>query len=563
MSRFAKIFGAVILGIICSAARAAAQVPSGRLAGSVVDFAGKPQMGASIWVATEGPRNSTTLRVQSNQAGRFLVDKLPVGAYSVRVTLAGFLPALSRNVLVSANATTVLKLELDSVFSSVARLRQPGHVAGEADDWDWVLRTSADTSPVLRWQDDSSGAPADGSGRRKTAPRARVELTSGGTQAGLATTTPQSAVAYDQSIGAYGKLLLAGQFSYDAGGSAGLATTWVPFGTSADSPRTTFALQQFRLGDQGPMMRALRSEQSGALHVTKRVTIHYSAEYVWLSLGGSTSALRPSADVTVHLTQSWDATVFAGALPLRGQFGAADLESALGQFQMFPAVMFRGGSPLVESGWHEEFRLKRQLGKSAEFSVAGFYDQTAHDPVFASSVMGGVPSADFLSMPHAIDGGGFSGYGVRAAYGQKLGGNFDAAVVYAWAGALMAAGAQVPDELALREALQDRYRNSVAARVSGQVRRTGTRVTIGYKWVSGLEISRQDAYGEVLYDTDPFLNLSIHQPLPPLFGCGKLEAVADLLNVLNQGTLYRNTPDGQLRLSPSPRVLRGGLSFQF
>jgi carboxypeptidase family protein len=562
LSRFAKVFGALMLGMFSWAGSAAAQVPSGRLAGTVVDFAGKPQMGASIWVATEGPRSSSTLRVQSNQAGRFLLEKLPVGAYSVRVTLAGFLPALSRNVLVSANATTVLKLELDSVFSSVARLRQPGQLASEADDWDWVLRTSAQTSPVLRWQDDGSGAPADGSGRRRT-PRARVELTSGGTQAGLATSTPQSAVAYDQSIGAYGKLLLAGQFSYDASGSAGLATTWVPFGTSADSPRTTFALQQFRLGDEGPMMRALRSEQSGALHVTQRVTIHYSAEYVWLSLRGSTSALRPSADVTLRLTQSWDATVFAGALPLRGQFGAADLESALGQFQMFPAVMFRGGSPLVESGWHEEFRLKRQLGKRGEFSVAGFYDQSAHDPVFASSAMGGVPTADFLSMPHAIDGGGFSGYGVRAAYSQKLGDNFDAALVYAWAGALVAAGAQVPDELALRDALQDRNRNSLAARVSGQVKRSGTRVTIGYKWVNGLEISRQDAYGEMLYDTDPFLNLSIHQSLPPLFGCGKLEAVADLVNVLNQGSIYRNTPEGQMRLSPSPRVLRGGLSFQF
>ena len=464
-------------------------------------------------------------------------------------------------MLVSANATTVLQLEMDSVFSSVARLRQPGQTPAESDDWAWVLRTSADTSPVLRWQDDGTGAPVD-SARRRT-PRARVELTSGGIPAGIAaSTTPESGVAYDQSIGALGRLLLAGQFSYDAGASAGLATTWVPFGASADSPRTTFALQQFRLGDEGPLMRALRGEQSGALHVTQRVTIHYSAEYVWLSLRGTTSAVRPTADVTMRVTQSWDATVYAGALPLRGQFGAADLESALGQFQMFPAVMFQGGKPLVESGWHEEARLERKLGKSGQLSVAAFHDQTAHDPVFASAPGGPLPSADFLAMPHAVDGGGLAGYGARAAYRQKLGDNFEAALVYAWARALEG-DPDVPDGLALRNALQESYRHSLAVRFGGHIRRTGTRISLGYKWVNGLELSRQDAFGEVLYDTDPFLNLSIRQSLPPVLGCGKLEAVADLLNVLNEGSTSRNTADGRFRLTPAPRILRGGLSFQF
>jgi len=68
----------------------------------------------------------------------------------------------------------------------------------------------------------------------------------------------------------------------------------------------------------------------------------------------------------------------------------------------------------------------------------------------------------------------------------------------------------------------------------------------------------------VLYDTDPFLNVSVHQSLPSVFGCGRLEAVADLLNVLNEGSTSRSTTaDGRLRLTPAPRILRGGLSFQF
>jgi len=560
--RQARTLGVVVLLALLSAATAAGQSRSGRLAGVVLDFAGKPQMGATVWVAAEGPAGSTTIRARTNQAGRFLLDKLPVGAYTIRVTLAGFLPALSRNVVVSANATTVLKLELDSVFSSVARLRQPSKAGSEPDDWDWVLRTSSDTRPVLRWRDDADDASIADASAHPKAPRARVQLTSGGTEPGVVSSLTQSGFAYDQPIGGYGKLLLAGQFSYDASGTAGLATTWAPFGSSAGAPRTTVALQQYRLGEQGPMLRTMRSEQTGSLHVSDRITIHYAAEYVWLSLRDSSSALLPRADVTVRLATGWTATVFAGSLPARGQYGAAaDLESALSALAVFPAVMFRDGSPLIGNSWHEEFRLERRMGKNSQLSIAGFRDQSSHTPVFATSVSADVAPIDALAIPHAVDGGGISNYGARAAFHQKLTENLEAALIYAWAGALNAD--QTLDGAALANLLRERYRNSVAMTAAGHIPKTRTRFTASYKWVNGLDASRQDPYGEALYDADPFLNVSVRQALPAFLGGGKLEAVADLLNVLGQGTVYRNTPDGRLGLTPAPRVLRGGLSFQF
>ena len=562
MHRRATTLGVVLLAALLSAATANAQTRSGRLAGVVLDFAGKPQMGATVWVVADGPAGSNTLRIGTNQAGRFLLDKLPVGSYSIRVTLAGFLPVLSRNVVVSANATTVLKLELDSVFSSVARMRQPKS-GSEADDWDWVLRTAADTRSVLRWQDDggSGGGQGTDSTSKSRAPRGRVELTSGGTEPGVASSLTQSAFAYDQPIGVLGKLLLAGQFSYDAGASASLATTWAPFGESADAPRTTFALRQYRLGEQGPMLRALRSEQAGSLKVTDRVTIHYAAEYVWISLRESSSAIHPRADVTVQLARDWTATVFAGSLPARGQFGVANLETALGQLEVFPAVMFRNGNPMIGNGWHEEFRIEHRIVKNGDVSIAGFHDQSSHTPVFATSASGDPTPIDALSIPHAVDGGGLSTYGARVAYRQRFTQHLEAALIYAWAGVLSAE--QINDGQALSALLQERYRHSVALNLGAHIQRTGTRMTAGYKWVSGLDVSRQDAYGEALYQADPFMNVSIHQALPSFIGGGKLEAVADLLNVLGEGTVYRYTADGRLGLMASPRVLRGGLSFQF
>ena len=561
--RKATSLGAVLLAALLSAVPVVAQTRSGRLAGVVVDFAGKPQMGATVWVGADGLLGPDSLRVSTNQAGRFVLDKLPVGAYTIRVTLAGFLPVLSSNVVVSANATTVLKLELDSVFSSVARMRQAPKSGTEADDWDWVLRTAVDTRSVLRWQDDQDaggGQGSDSSSKRK-APRGRVELTSGGTEPGVASSLTQSAFAYDQPVGVLGKLFLAGQFSYDQGGTAGLATTWAPFGESADAPRTTFALRQYRLGEQGPMLRALRSEQAGSLHVNDRVTIHYAAEYVWISLRDSSSALHPRADVTVQLARDWTATVFAGTLPSRGQFGVANLESALGQLEVFPAVMFRNGNPMIGNGWHEEVRIEHRIVKNGSLSAAGFRDQSSHTPVFATSTAGDTQPIDSLAISHAVDGGGLSTYGARVAYRQRFTENLEAALIYAWAGVLSAS--QLNDGAPLPALLRDRSRNSLAATVGARIHRTGTRMTAGYKWVSGLDVSRQDAYGEALYQTDPFLNVSIHQALPACLGGGKLEAVADLLNVMGEGTVYRYTADGHLGLTASPRVLRGGLSFQF
>lgn len=556
----ARTLGFSVLLALLFAATAGAQTQNGRLAGVVLDFAGKPQMGATVWVAPAGLSGAEALRARTTQAGRFLVDKLPVGAYTVRVTLGGFLPVLARNVVVSANATTVLKLELDSVFSSVARMRQPPKSGAEPDDWDWVLRSSADTRPVLRWNGDDDGGSADRTTGTRT-PRARVELTSGGTEPGMVSSLTQSSFAYDQPIGVYGNLLLAGQFSYDGTGTAGLATTWAPFGSSTDAPRTTFALQQFRIGQEtGPMLRTLRSEQAGSAHVGGRVTIRYTAEYVCVSLRDSASALHPRADVAVQVSRNWTATISVGSQPANGQVGPADLESAVSQLGVFPAVMFHNGNPTIGNGWHEELRLERRMLKYGTLSFAGFRDQSSHTAVFATSVGGDVP-LDALPIPHAVDGGAISNYGARAAYRQKLSASLEAAVIYAWAGVLTA---DVPlDGAALQALLKERSRNSLALTVDGKVKKSGTRFTAGYKWVEGLEVSRQDPYGEALYDADPYLNVSVRQALPAFLGGRKLEAVADLLNVLGEGTVYRNTPEGRVGLTSEPRVLRGGLSFQF
>lgn len=556
---------ALAAGLLAPAA-ALADSQVGKLAGTVVDFAGKPQMGATVWIAAENRVASAPVQARTNQIGRFSTQPVPAGLYSVRVTLAGFLPALEQHVRVTANLTTLLKLELDSVFSSMSALRRPSEQPLDADEWDWVLRTSAATRPVLRWQDASAGRSANrAESSTRQRPRGRLELTSGSIPEDMFPGTPfgpATAFAYDQSIGGSGRLILAGQFRYEGSSSAGLATTWLPLGDAPGAPRTTVVLQQFRLGSAGPTFRGIRTEQAGELVLGSRVSLRYAAQYVRMGFEHSASSLRPRAELDVHIAHKWTATLGAGARPLRAQEETGDLETALAQFDLFPAVMFSNGRPMLEGAWHEEAGIEHGAGTRSSFAVAVFDDSSRHTPVFARAINdpNDLPT-DFLSFPQALNGGSSSTWGARAAYRQKFGNDLETALVYAYAGALSID--EVAAGIDFRDALQTRYRHSLAAKVSGRVPHLGTRLAASYKWLNPGAVSRQDPYGEVVYDIDPFLNFSLRQPLPIAMCHGRLEVLADLRNVLAQGYVSVNTQDGRVRLIPARQLLRGGLSFQF
>jgi len=51
--------------------------------------------------------------------------------------------------------------------------------------------------------------------------------------------------------------------------------------------------------------------------------------------------------------------------------------------------------------------------------------------------------------------------------------------------------------------------------------------------------------------------------LPHAFFLGRVQALADLQNLLAQGYTAVASRDGQVMLLPATRAFRGGLSFQF
>ncbi len=102
-----------------------------------------------------------------------------------------------------------------------------------------------------------------------------------------------------------------------------------------------------------------------------------------------------------------------------------------------------------------------------------------------------------------------------------------------------------------------RYRHSVAGRVSGKVPRAGTQFTASYKWLSGVVASRQDLFGEAGLGIDPYLSVTIRQPLPSFRIVGALGSLIDVRNLLSQGALPDDGGAGRHRFNACGKIIPG------
>lgn len=559
---------------VITAPRATAESKTGKIDGIVLDPVGVPQMGATVVITAQSFFASTTLQMRTNERGRFSTPELRPGTYSVRAMLAGFLPTLQPDVHVTTRGTTMLQIQLGSIFSGLTNvLRQPNQRPVN-DDWAWVLRASGSTRPVLRL-DDGDLILVDGEAGESVPtteshqPRSRIDVISGARPGSLDSfsDTPGTAFAYDQGIGETGRLLFAGQFSYESQTpSGGFATLWLPDGETKSGPSSSMMLRQSRLGPTGPLFRAMRLDQEGTLAVSDDVTLRYGAEYLLAGLGNqTTTGVRPRAEIAFQISPSWEASVLLASRPVpeASPEATGPLDSALDSLDEFPTLMFRAGRPVLENGWHEEFAVEHLLANHARIEFAGFHDDSDDTAVFGKgrSTNNFDFLQTFLASDFAYDAGAMSSWGARAAYQKQFSDDLSATVVYAWGGALSPISGGGPTDT-LRQALGTGYHSSVAGSVTAHVPIVGTQVTTGYKWVGGNVVSRVDEFGETFFRVDPYFNLMVRQPIP--WKCFRhVQAVADLGNLFAQGYVPVATRDGQIIMVSAYRTFRGGLSLQF
>jgi hypothetical protein len=562
----------VAAGVLClCGVPAQARTGDGRLSGIVLDPAGIPQLGATVWIAAEETDGQAVGQLLTNQRGSFSSSELRPGLYSVRVSLVGFLPALQRHVRITPNLTTLVKIELGSVFDTLDSLRRAPAVPTDSDDWKWVLRTSAATRPALQWQDTPVVVVGVGpeAGRHGHSTEILFDMTSGSMHPGSPSSegnSPGTGVSYEVPLGPGGKLLVAGQMNYDGETAGGLATIWLPSGDINTGPVTTLVIREEAPGTTGVSFYGMRLAHTEQIKFGDAVHMRVGAEYVSEGLAGERhSSILPNAEADVRLSSDYtlSAILSMDSPDESDPFHADALRSVLDAMDSLPVVLFNDGRPVLDEDLHAELRLAHQLGNRASLEVAAFHDNDPHQAIFG---IGSAPMLDAVQDPFSnafvYDGGRMAGWGARGVYRVKITDNFDVAALYTVGAALVPDGEEGA-QADLRQAFGEAYRQCVGARVSSKVPRLGTQVAASYKWVFGGTLTPVDEFGDVTYQMDPNLSLSIRQPLPGFLMNRHWEAVADFGNLLAQGYIPVTSQDGQVLLMPMVRSFRGGLSFEF
>lgn len=558
-------------GLAVSSANAAPP-RAGRIAGVVVDPQGAPQMGATVFVVSELAPNVTPVQLLTNARGIFSTDGLDSGFYTVRATLAGFLPALNEHVHVLDEHVTKLQIELGSVFTSLDKFRRPPNQDAPPDEWSWVLRTSAATRPILRLDDAdivlATGMPV-GIDQPQQDRRAHslFELASGSMHPGSISNisdSPGTVFAYNMDTAGHGNVVFAGQFNYETGsGSGGFVTEWIPSGNPHSGPVSTLVLREAQMNPSGPAFRGARFSQDSELDLGNGIHARYGADLLLASYVGTTTSLRPRLQVAVDLSPTWMTSFTVASHPWQDSDpGDGLLENAISNLDSLPTVLLHDDRPVYEDNLHEEIAVLHKLTSSASLTGAIFHDRALNTAVIGH---GNVSSSDFLqdfySDAFAYDAGASSSFGARLVYEQKLSDNLSSSVIYSWAGVLVP-GIDSSSTESLREMLETRNRQSIAAKFSTRIPGSGTQLCTSYKWIDGNVVSRQDIFGEAAYNIDPFLSVIVRQPLPK-FIPGHAVASADFGNLLAEGYVPLETRDGRVFLVSAYRSFRGAVSFQF
>jgi hypothetical protein len=164
--------------------------------------------------------------------------------------------------------------------------------------------------------------------------------------------------------------------------------------------------------------------------------------------------------------------------------------------------------------------------------------------------------------------GNYSRSGFTASVAQQLGENLTVTAAAGRGGVLTSNGEPLasnnPDDL--RRSINRSQRMWFRGMASGTAPVIGTRFMTSYEWSDAATLTPGHVYLTQTIYPETGLNVRLRQPIPALGGVlpGRLEATAELRNLLAAGYLPISTVDGRrIVLAHSPRALRGGLSFIF
>ncbi len=594
----APVAGLVAMALLpVSSVRAAAPVRfSGELSGLVTDSAGQPRAGASVMLFNKQDR--LLQRAPTDLGGTFTFDDLLPDIYSIRVTLASFVPASRERVQVKPGMRSLLEVNLSRVFSSVHLLStSPAAGALMNDDWKWTLRSDSSLRPILRMFPVAVG-PTGGSASGSAADSERTAIFSG--SRGLVRISASDGAPM---VGSTGEADLGTQFAFatsvfggnhvQVSGNVGYAAV---SGSPAAAIRTTYSReflgttpavsvtvrQMFVPGRPGnpaegslPALRTLAISYADKTQISDALSAEYGFELDMVSFVDRLHYLSPYARLNYAIPRgtidfTWTSGNGRPELGITAADQNADLQRDLAALAALPQVTLGNGQAKVQRGEDYELGVSQRFG-SREYRFSAYRENVANTALtIANPVIGLFPGdliPDLFSSSAVFDAGRYQTMGYMASVTQDLGDHFKISATYGSIGvmAINPEARVIESADDLRQAIAASHRPALTLRGSGTVKSTGTRFVASYQWTDYNSSMPGPLFATQSPRPEPGLNVIVRQPMPQIPGVPwRVEISAELRNLLAQGYLPLSLADGQqLLLVNTPRSFRGGLAFVF
>lgn len=572
---------------------------SGGIKGVVEDGSRHPRVGAVVLLFNH--QDKLIRQAISNSEGGFAFGDLLPDVYSVRVTLASFIPAIKNNIQIQAGKLRMLDVNLSAFFSFIQFVPITNEDARSlmSDDWKWVLRTSSSTRPVLRLLPVASGDPNQ-QGRPSvfSGTRGMVKVSTGDAVDGNSEAAGDLGTAFALATSLYGAnhLNISGNLGYGVESgmpSAGFRTSYSRDIGGSD-PEIAVTMRQLAMpgrvgaamvaggmmsgGPDGasalPPLRMISISSSERNELSDSLEIVYGFDLDMVSFIQRLHYLSPYARVTwTGLGGKIDVTYTSGnarpGLDSDDRTADPELSRDLQALSMIPRVGLRDEQTKVERGDDYEVAYSTKVD-SREYRVSGFRQRVSNTALRLSNAggeFGGDLLPDLYSASSIFDAGTFNSLGYTASVTQHLGDHTKVTVIYGSSDTLMPDSMTLLSDTAddLRKLLRTTRRGAVTLQASTVVPVTGTRVSGSYQFTDYSTFNPAQIYSTQTVRPAPGLNLTIRQPIPASFGLPwRMEATADVRNIRGQGYLPITLPGAQqFLIVQNPRSFRGGLSFIF
>ena len=564
---------------------------AGEILGQVKNGVGVAQMGASVYLYNR--YDELVRKGLSNEQGRFVFDALAPDLYSVRVILASFVTAERRNIAVLPSSENRLDINLTSVLSSIGVTSTPAAPGTlMTDDWKWVLRTSQATRPVLRFLPEvpygTSSTHSVLAGFSHTT--GVVELSAGDGQS-FARGAEQdlgTAFAIATSLAGSARLQLSGNLSY-AGNSglpgAGLRTSYSRAAADGSNPEVVVTVRQLYLTPRSGSGIVVGSENTPALRtmslafldkadVSDSLHVDYGFDFQSVSYFDRINYVSPFVRATFdagdqgRVRLAFTSGGHPTELLARDGQKSGELDQDLAALALMPSVSLSNSHVAMERTQNLEIGYERVEG-TRTYSLGAYQESVSNAAFMLSAPADFLPAADLLpdlsSRSSIFNIGSYHRTGYNAAVKQMLGDHAEVSVSAGRTGVLTAHTSEnsYADSGALRAGIGQGQRAWVTIRVAGTVPGAGTRIAANYGWTDFHVLMPVHLFVTQDSNQDLGVNLYIRQPLPIGGMPWRLEASAELRNLLAQGYLPLGDSTTHSVLTNSPRSLRGGLNFIF